>query len=198
MSDTLTGETQVNATVKAAFYHVRQLGQIRRFLTDKSAASVVHAFITSRIDYCNSLYLNLPSVLLDKLQRVLNIAARMVSRAPCHSHITPVLQDLHWLPVPQRIQYKVMLLTFKALHGLVPTYLSDMLERRRHTRCLRPGSNLLLKVPPARLKTYGERTFCYGAARLWNLLPPSIQNCDNINTFKRLLKTKLFKEAFNV
>ena len=198
MEENLTGEAQVNAAVKAAFFHIRQLGQIRHFLSDEAAASVVHAFITSRLDYCNSLYINLPSSITNKLQRVQNIAARIVTKSSRYAHITPILQELHWLPIQQRVQYKVLLLTYKALHDLAPTYIVNMVQRQTPQRCLRSSKKLLLKIPAARLKSYGERTFQFCAPRLWNQLPSQIQCSENIASFKRQLKTKLFKEAFNV
>ena len=196
MDERMLGEAQVNAAIKGAFFHIRQIGKIRRFLTSESAASVIHAFVSSRLDYCNSLYYGLPTELIDRLKKVQNTAARIVSRSARFSRITPTLQALHWLPVRQRVQYKILLLTFKALHGLASEYLSNLLEHYSCACSLRSNSRLLLKPSTARLKSYGERSFSYAAPKLWNTLPAEIQNCDDIDVFKRLLKTKLFKDAY--
>ena len=88
---------------------------------------MVHALVTSRLDYCNSLLTGLPRTLLQKIQRVQNAAARVVTRTRRSEHITPVLKALHWLPIQRRIEYKVLLYTHKALQGDAPEYIRDLL-----------------------------------------------------------------------
>ena len=88
---------------------------------------LVHAFITFRVDYCNSLLYGLPSYQFHKLQRVLNASARLVCNVPRFCHISPLLRGLHWLPVKARIEFKILLITFKAIHGLAPKYLCELL-----------------------------------------------------------------------
>ena len=96
--------------------------RIRKYLSQETAGTLAHAFITFRIDYCNSLLYGLPNNQLAKIQRVLNASARLVFNAPKLCHITPIIRDLHWLPIRARMNFKVLLLTFKALHGLAPQY----------------------------------------------------------------------------
>ena len=133
---------------------------------------------------------------LDKLQYVQNCAARLVTRTKRSEHITPVLRELHWLPVRQRIIYKILLLTYKALNSMAPTYLTDLLQRYTPPRQLRSSSKNLLKVPNSNLKSYGERTFQVAAPKLWNELPENVKISNSINEFKTSIKTLLFRDAF--
>ena len=98
---------------KAFLYHIRNIACIRRFLSEECTKALVHAFVTCRLDNCNSLLHGLPKNQIEKLQRVQNCAARLVVNATRHDHITPVLRDLHWLPVEQRIIFKILLFTSK-------------------------------------------------------------------------------------
>lgn len=158
---------------------------------------MVHAFITTKLDNCNSLLYGLPQYLLDRLQNVQNSAARLITRTRKHDHITPILQKLHWLPVKQRIIFKLLLLTYKALHGLAPGYITDMLQPYKPTRELRSSTRLLLKIPPARLSRYGERAFQHASPKLWNSLPEDIRRCETVASFKTNIKTYLFNQAYN-
>ena len=153
---------------------------------------LVHAFITSRVDYCNSLLYGLPNYQLNKLQRVLNASARLVCNAPRFCHISPLLRGLHWLPVKARIQFKILLITFKAIHGLAPKYLHDLLTFKSSLYNL----SILLSMPVARSKTLGDRAFMVAAPRLWNSLPKGLHAITNVNSFKAHIKTYLFKTLY--
>ena len=115
-----------------------------------------------------------------------------------HDHITPILMDLHWLPVNQRIQFKILLLTFKSLNGLAPVYIDEMIQRYVPNRKLRSSSAFLLKQNKWNLKSYGFRTFTVAAPFLWNSLPLEVKSSPSLNIFKSKLKTHLFKCAFNL
>ena len=106
-----------------SLYHIKQ---IRKYLTDDATKILVHAFITSHLDYCNSLLYGIPKYQLNRLKKVLNATARVVCLVPKFDHITPTLMRLHWLPVKYRVIFKVVLLVYKALHGLAPKYIRDM------------------------------------------------------------------------
>ena len=121
-------ETHIKQICKKAYYQISLIHKVRQYLTEDSVRKLVQANITSLLDYCNGLLIGLPCSLLSKLQRVQNCAARVVKCVPQSTHITPILKELHWLPIKYRIDFKVILLTFKALNGLAPPYLSELLS----------------------------------------------------------------------
>ena len=172
---------------------------IRRFITTKTAILLVNSFVISRVDYCNSLLVGLPNCHLHRIQLVLNVAARLLYRGQKKDHITPLLRDkLHWLPIAARIQFKIRLLTYKSLHGLVPQYLADFLKPvasvlRRST--LRSASNESLIIPATKT-VFGTRLFSVAGPTYWNQLPETVKNASSVNTFKRHLKTYLFKLSY--
>lgn len=192
----LTMSSQVNNLCRTASLALRNIGRVRKYLDQSSAERLVHAFITSKLDYCNSLLYGLPAKQLSKMQRLQNSAARLVTKTKCKDHITPVLRQLHWLPVNERIVFKVLLLTFKVLNGYAPSYLSSLLEHYVPGRTLRSASKGLLIVPKSTTATYGDRAFSIAAPKLWNDLPVRIRNADSINQFKSLVKTHLFEKCF--
>lgn len=191
----LTMTNHVNNVVSAAFMKLRELYFYRRFLTKDSLIVLVHAFITSRVDYCNSLFTGLPDVLLRKLQSVLNASARLISGTRKHDHISHVLKDLHWLPVKQRIKFKLLLTVFKCLNGSAPLYLRRRLNIVNSPKLRSLNKNLLI-VPLSKTKLYGDRRFSVAGPRYWNLLPEEIRLSSSIDIFKSKLKTFLFKEAY--
>ena len=183
---------------KSSFYHLGNIAKIRKYLSQDTCEILVHAFISSKLDHCNSLLHGLPKYLLDRLQAVQNAAARVVTLTPKHDHITPILINLHWLPVEFRITFKVLLLVYKALHGLAPSYISDLLNFKTYSRSLRSSCKEYLVVPRSRLKTYGDRAFSIAGPKLWNDLPLEIRKCASVATFKQSLKTFLFKLAYRL
>ena len=168
---------------------------VRKYLNQKSTETLIHAFVSSRLDNCNSLLFGLPSYQISKLQRIQNIAARLVTLTNKRSHIKPILLKLHWLPISERINYKILMLVFKSIHGLAPLYISSLITIQKPTRSLRSSIAVQLIPPKIKTKTYGERSFLFAAARLWNALPAQIRNAPNFSSFKRLLKTHLFTKA---
>jgi hypothetical protein len=131
-----------------------------------------------------------------QLQRVQNAAARLVVRCHRCEHITPVLMTLHWLPVKQQVQYSILLLVFRAQHRLAPPYITDLLEQRA-TRVLRSTTNNDFYVLPSRSR-YCDRMFSVAGSRLWNSLPAEMKKTCCLVTFKRLLKTHLFRAVYEV
>ena len=196
-NDVMNHEHQVQYICKVAFFHIRNLAKIRKCLTQKDTETLVHAFVTSKLDNFNSLLAELPQYLLDKVQRVQNAAARLVSCTRKYDRITPVLKELHWLPVKQRIIFKILLFTYKAQKALAPQYISDFLVQYKPSRALRSSDKKLLQVPHFKLKTYGGRSFSYVAPYLWNQLPDAIRQAPSLATFKSSLKTHLFDQVFN-
>ena len=187
----------VTAVCKSAFFHLRNISKIRKFLNTETTKSLVHAFITSKVDYCNSLLYGVPKYLLLRLQRVLNCAARIVFKSNKYDHITPLLKELHWLPIEQRIKFKIFLITFKALNKQGPNYITDLLIPYKPSRSLRSSTRNFLMKLVFNLKAYGGRSFGLASAVLWNDLPQSIKDSQSVETFKQKLKTHLFLQSYN-
>ena len=123
----LTMKVHVSTVCRHACFQLRNIGSIRKYLTDKACAQLIHSFVTSRLDYCNSLLAHLPKCTIQKLQRIQNIAARILSLKKKYDHITPILVELHWLPVRLRIVFKIILIVFECLKIGQPEYLSDII-----------------------------------------------------------------------
>ena len=185
--NTMTMVPHINSTCKSAFYHLRNIARIRKFISLKTTETLVHAFVNSKLDYCNSLAYGLPKYLLQKLQYVQNAAARLITGIRKHHHITPILMDLHWLPVNERIQFKILLLTFKSLNGLAPGYIDEMIQRYVPNRKLRLSSAFLLKQNKWNLKSNGFRAFTVAVPFLWNSLPLEVKSSPSLNIFKSKL-----------
>lgn len=192
----LTLDSHIKNITKSAFHHLRNIARIRPFLTPPDAERLIHAFVTSRIDYCNALFIGLPAKSIKRLQYIQNSAARILTYTPSGQHITGVLYSLHWLPVQSRIVFKTLTLTYKAIHGTAPSYICDLVTRYTPSRSLRSADSLTLQQPPYRLKSMGERAFSVAAPRLWNALPVAVRDAHTLASFKKLLKTHLFKIAF--
>ena len=133
-----------------------------------------------------------------KLQRVQNAAVRLIPGIGTFSHITPALYELHWLPVSLRIDYKILLLTFKCTYGLAPSYLSDLISIKSNSLYnVRSTGKLLLDHSKAKmLTTLGARSFSAAAPKLWNELPLELRQAISLDSFKSRLKTYLFKKYF--
>ena len=185
----------VTSLCKSASFALWKISKIRNFLDQSSTEKLVHAFITSRLDYCNSLLYGLPSQQLKKLQLIQNSAARLVTRTKKTEHITPILSSLHWLPIYKRTEFKILCLTYKVVHGMAPVYLTDLLSVRTPGRLLRSTTEgvITLHQPICNTVYYGERSFAVCAPRLWNKLPFGVRTSPNFNVFKSNLKTHLFK-----
>ena len=194
--EVLALDDHILSVCKTCFFHIHNLWKIRRYLSHSACETLVHAFISSKLDFCNSLLYGLPNGSLKKLQHVQNAAARLVTFSRKQEHITPILCNLHWLPVEQRIVFKILLLTFKILNNQAPAYLCDLVDSYVPTRSLRSSSQNLLTKRSYNLKSYGKRAFFYAAPEVWNALPPLIRSSQSTTEFKREVKTWLFKQAF--
>ena len=184
----MTMRPHINNIIRSASFALKKISSIRKYLDRQSCEKLVHAFISFRLDNCNSLLINLPDKDLRKLQRIQNSSARLVALSKKRDHITLILFDLHWLPVIHRINFKVLLLTYKTLCGMALAYMSDIIHPYVPARTLRSSSSNLLQMPSAGTITYGERAFSIRAPRLWNSLPLNIKKAGSVDHFKELLK----------
>lgn len=198
----LTMKTHVEIVARSCFYHLRQLRSIRRSLTFDSMCTLVHAFINSRVDYCNAVLYGATDEVIRRLQMVLNAAARLITGTSRTAHITPILRDiLHWLPVQQRITYKIALMAFNCVRGTCPAYFNDVcvpvgtVEARVRLRSAAHGDMI---VPPTQTVRAGPRSFRISGPTIWNSLPRHLR-ADNISReqFVRGLKTWLFGSAYS-
>ena len=152
--------------------------KIRNILTDEAASQLLHAFITSRIDYCNSILYG-----MSDLQRIQNIAARILTKCGDRNYpIINLLKKLHWLPVRQRITYIIRILTFKSYHKTAPQYKCDLIIPRKYNRAVRSNHSFALVVPMTKLKHYGEQSFSNAAPVQWNKLDVEISSLTSLET----------------
>ena len=150
----LTMTSHVNNICRHTSLALRNIGRVRKYITQISTERLVHAFMTSKLEYFNSLLYGLPSTEVQKLQRIQNTAARLVVKAKRTDHTSPFLQQLHWLPVSERISFKILLLTYKAVYGYAPSYIEDVVNRYVASRSLRSTSQGLFTVPNLSAKDY--------------------------------------------
>ncbi len=164
-------ERQVKSSAKSAFYHLRLIARIRRFLDQSDTKALVYAFVMSRLDYCYSLYAGLPDKTIICLQRVQNAAAQLILCRYRRDGAIPLLKELKWLPVKLRINFKATTLAFRCRLSppLAPVYLSSLLSAYTPAQSLRSSSTSSLLVPRARLASYGERSFYFLGPTLLNV-----------------------------
>ena len=185
--------TQVKKVIKGCYASLRKLSRIKRFLSRDELLLLTVTLVFSQMDYCNSLYYRLHSDTLHMLQVVQNNAARLVAKVNRFDGISTemLLKQFHWLRVKERIEYKLITIVFKCLHGLAPVDLSSSIVQSKSERTYK------LNVPSFNCR-YGERSFSVAGPRLWNDLPLCIRSTSNLVNFKKLLKTHLFKKCYNL
>jgi hypothetical protein len=188
-------KTHISNICRSSFFHIRQLRQIRSSLDQNSAILLANSLVSSKLDYCNSLFYNLPDVTLNRLQLVQNSLARAVLSLKRSDHITPALIKLHWLPVKQRINFKIAFITYKLLQNNQPSYLSDLVKFYKPSRTLRSADSLQLHVPLVKTEL-GRRSFSFAAPTIWNQLPLSLRTATSLSIFHSQLKTYLFKSHY--
>ena len=194
----LTMQRHVNKVASACFHHIRRLKQIRRLLGPEVTATLVSAFVLSKLDYCNAILVGLPKSTIAPLQRAQNAAARLIACLAPRDHVTSTLRQLHWLPVQFRIKYKLCLLMHQIHTSRAPSYLTDIVTQTATVSSrsrLRSGSSDRYEQPRTRLKL-GQRAFSYAAPAAWNSLPQTLQQMSNTDSFKRHLKTFLYQQAY--
>ena len=146
----------------------------------------------------NAILYGLPGAQLQTLQLVQNSAARLVTGTRRQEHITPVLFALHWLPIRQRIQFKLLLLVYRCTHQLAPDYLTDLVVPYVPARSLRSADQNMLTVKRYNLERYGRRSFSVAGPSLWNALPSAIRNSVSLPAFNPVLKLTFFAKRLSL
>ena len=170
---------------------------IKNIFDKSSLLTIINSFVITRLDYCNSLLAGVTESNISKLQKLQNACARMVTGAKRKDHITPILKNLHWLPVKERIKFKVMLFVYKCFNSSAPEYLCELLGRATHGRILRSTTQHHF-VPQRCHKKIGTCRFSVQGPNLWNECDIEMKCSPSVDTFKNRLKTFLFKKHFNL
>lgn len=174
------------------YLEIRRISKIRHIIPTNVAEKLVNSFVLTKLDYCNSLLSNISKDKIHRLQVVQNNAARMVLKKNRYSSASSLLQELHWLPVDRRIQYKVSTIVYKSLNNVGPNYIRNLLNLyipNRNLRSLKDQCRLTVARP---LRRIGLQSFEYSAPLFWNSLPENIRSSPSIEMFKSRLKTHLF------
>lgn len=181
---------------KTSFYQLRKLIDISQFVTKNQLCTLMHAFITSRLDFCNSLFYDIPKYQLRSIQNIQNAAAKVVTKAKKYDSNSEQLKYLHWLPVENRVIFKLAVLGYKCFYDLAPTYMEIVpFKSNVYTRSsLVPSLTLTTKWVP-RTK-YGQRSYAHSVVKVFNHLPAHVRNSLTLTTFKSNLKTHLFTQCF--
>ena len=186
-------DLHVNSICRAINFHLRNISRIRRFIDKDTCAHAVRSLILSRLDYGNSLLAGTSQYNVQRLQKLQNRAARLVFRASKRTSAAPLLRDLHWLPVQQRIEFKILLHVYNSVNRLGPMYLSDVMSQYACAReGLRSSRDTTRLSVPVNRRVIGDSSFAYIGPRLWNNLPIFIRTASSARLFKKLLKTHLF------
>ena len=199
----LNFDDYISGVCRSTHFHLRNSGRIRHLLSYDACAQLIYALISIRLYYCNSLLYNLPKGSIERLQKIQNQAARILTKTPRCDHISEVLVSLHWLRIEQRIIYKILILTFKAfVHYSAPMYLSELVKKKSSSTNTRSANDdLLLVIPPLSRNcsiTFFEESFNFAAPTEWNRLDKRIRSIANLNTVKSEIKTIMFLNYFDV
>ncbi len=181
----LSFDSHVSSICKTEFFHLKNISKLRPM---SNAEMLINAFMTSRLDYCNSLLGGCSAHLINKLQMVQKAAARVLTRIRKYDHISPVLSTLHCLPIKHCIDFEILLITYKALIGLAHQYLSELLSHYSPPRLLRSQNSGHLIIPRISKSTAGGRSFFY--------LPNNVREADTLCQFISRLKTHLFNLGY--
>jgi hypothetical protein len=196
VDNTLSFNEHVDNVCKSCTFHILALRHIRRHISEDAAKTIACSMIGGRLDHCNSVLYHMSVSNIKKLQLVQNSIARIFTGWRLSNHITPVLADLHWLPVQYRIQCKLAVITFKVLTTHEPSYLHNLIQLHAPTRQLRSDRRSLLHVDRVK-SVFAEQAFGHSAAAIWNSLPSHLTtDPSTLSTFKRQLKTELYHRAF--
>ena len=157
----------------------------------------MQTLVLSKLDYCNSLLIGVNEYNLNKLQKIQNMACRVINNLRKHDSITSHLQDLHWLKMRERIKYKILMMVFKCRHALAPCYLRELISFD-YNRPLRSAANHDIPIVKCNTTLVHNSSFSSAGPRLWNALPNNIKAITTLSEFKSKLKTHLFRLSYNL
>ena len=189
LDSTMSFDKQVSETCKAWYFHIRALRHIRASHTTEASKTIAAAIVGSRLDFCNSLLAGTSVSNLASLQRVQNTLARVVAQKPRFCHITPVLSDLHWLPVRHRINFKIATVTYRVLQFQQPLYLASLIPQYVPAQALRLFSSLSICVPTRKTTMTASKSFSSVSSGIWNALPSHLSSVPTLPVFRRALQT---------
>jgi len=200
LESSLTMTAHISRPVSNCFAAFRQVRSVRMSLPMRVMSSLVTALVLTRLDCGNASLSGLPTCQLNRLQSVLRAAGRLVCGARNYDYVTPLLQELHWLSVPDRITFKLATLVFRCMRGLAQAYLAETLNSAADVgsrRRLSSGSSKALMVPMTRRRTLVDRAFSVAAAQVWNRLPTTLTSQPSLLTFRQHLETFLFEQSYS-
>ena len=172
---------------------LQNISRVRHHLDIPTTKTLVQALVLCKIDYCNSLLLGIPKYNIQKLQKIQNACSKVIYKLSKYDHVTPLLKELHWLPIVHWISFKICILMFKCIHGLAPRYLSDLvILPHPHSQTLRSINNNVLYTCRSRTELVHRGSFRSQGPRMWNSLPNNITQCQTLTAFKSKLKTYFF------
>ena len=180
----------------SCLFCLKSIGKVQKFLTVNTTKCLIQAFVISCLDYCNSLLSGVTKQNLHKLQLIQNAAARLLYHQQKFDRITPPLYELHWLPVSQRINFKVLVHVFNSVNGSDPKYLDSLLSYNKQSRNLKSSNSMVLYQQKVRTN-FGSRAFANYGPAIWNNLPTKIKFAPSVAIFKRKFKTYLFQQAYD-
>ena len=197
LDSALTLKQHVQSVAQASFFHIRAIKHIRHLLGEADTKQLTTCLVHSKLDYANSLLYNTSSHNLNTLQRIQNTLARIcVNSTSEHQNINSKLAALHWLPIKQRITYKVACVTHTVLQEKQPSYLVQHLNKYTPTRSLRSSTANFLTAPRTHLHTT-HKSFAAAAPDAWNNLTTTLRSIQSHDNFCRTLKAHLFSVAYH-
>ena len=186
LDNSLNFNVHVNNITSSCYIFIRKIASIRKYISQSNCETLVHAFITSRLDMCNVLFFGMSEKNINKLQKIQNAAIRVIFSLKKRDHVSDLLLSLHWLTVRQRISFKVLIIVFKCLHCLAPVPLRNLISIRDRITMQLDVSTFF---PSSML---GRRAFSFYAPRQWNALPVPLRQIQSLDTFKAKLKHHIF------
>jgi hypothetical protein len=194
----LNFENHVNNKCRIASWNLQKIRRIRPYMDSATCKTIIQSLVISHLDYANCLLANITKKQISKLQRVQNMAAKTVLNRSKYESATKARYDLHWLPIPERIEFKILMTVYKCLNNMGPDYLKNLFIREpQKVRTLRSGKDdYRLEVPFVKRMTFAERSISIAGPKMWNKLPINIRKSATLQGFKKDLKTFLFKRAY--